>query len=801
MPKVVFTNSFISGQWHVGDNDMYDYYERPEAFKPKAASSHSAEYDMYDYMGNTEKSDGIFSADKDLLNSKDIEKFREFEKTSMQEGCPKYIQVLSFQNSFLEENHIMVNGEIDKAKLRNTFRKAMAALIEREPKFDADNCYWVAAIHTNTDNIHIHCSLLEYHRLEDRVKKYKDGDMISVDAMNKLKSVVANDLIEVNERTKEHTAIERELLLPSLKKLFTNTTAQMIALRKELPPERGWQYNRPKMKKYREQIDRVVNNAIESNDELKAMFEKYTKSLDVLTDFYRDLYGEGVTDQYLCYKANKLDEFYARAGNSLLNALKMIKIPTNESDINQASDTQTTTKEDYTEGYGDYIESDGEYIVEYVEDNIFEAAEGGPITTKYVIGYDREYKEGLDYLYGNKVKDISKDLNKAIVLFENSAKKNNPLASLMLGQIYSKDKSDLSALNYKRAFDGISQIIESKSYNNVGYLYYLIARMYQQGQGCERSDEKSAEYYIRAAQQGVPYAIYAAAECYDKGRGIERNADKANELYNNALLSFEKKCQSDDSDFPSAELQYKIGCMYLKGKGCEIDEDKAIEWLEKSIKNKNDSAEYVLGRLYLRNFTENDSKSARGLELLERQSQKGNADAQYLLGKRYLSERKTSYAGLSYLRKAADEHDHEQAQLALGKYYIENKRLRYAEQYLQKAAQKDNSFAYYQLGRLYNLRSRPDKAMECFHKSSELGNEFAREYLNRYTQRQAERQQRSKRIYRKRHSSVKYQMRSAAAALNHLYSQAEAHLKQLQSEYEYEFEQQLYEENNSRNFD
>lgn len=103
--------------------------------------------------------------------------------------------------------------------------------------------------------------------------------MISVAAMDKLKSTVVNSIIKDNPKVRELQHIERELLLPKLRECYTNTTAQMYNLIGILPKDKGWQYNRPKMKKYQPEIDRVVKNVINSNAQLKEMLLNSENSL------------------------------------------------------------------------------------------------------------------------------------------------------------------------------------------------------------------------------------------------------------------------------------------------------------------------------------------------------------------------------------------------------------------------------------------------------------------------------------------------------------------------------------------
>ena len=338
--KVIFTNSFTY-DWHIGAEDLLAYYARPSAFTNKAAEDKKKDKDLLSYMGNAEKSDGCFNDKTDLFTQTDIDEHRKLEQQSKANGCPKYVSVISFQNDFLEENNLLVNGVANITALKQLTRKAVNTLIRNEKKFDEDNIYWAGAIHTNTDNIHIHLSILERERREDRVKKYRDGDMISVDAMDKMKSSIISSIIKDNPKVIELTRIERELLLPKLSESYTNATAQMYDLIGKLPKDKGWQYNRPKMKKYQPDIDKVVMNVVNSNEHLKSVYDSYEKSIDDLCDYFKEIYGAGRTHKFVKYKDSKLNEFRERAGNALLRELSKMDTDNSDyiqSDIEQASE-------------------------------------------------------------------------------------------------------------------------------------------------------------------------------------------------------------------------------------------------------------------------------------------------------------------------------------------------------------------------------------------------------------------------------------------------------------------------------
>lgn len=317
VPAVVFSLGF-EYDWQIGGYDYLEYMSRPEAFD-KTLHLQDEYKDFLDYMSNSEKSDGLFDNNKNFLNRQDKEQYRKFEEVSRSEGCPKYFGVISFDNSFLEEHGILNNGVLKNTDLKELGRTAINELISKSRKLDATNVYWNAAIHTNTDNIHIHYSICEYHRLENRLKTRRDKDLIEVEAFDALKSKVINKLVG-NEFSKEITELVRTALLPEMSGRLINCSEQLLSLRRTLPPDAS-QYNRKSMERYRTAIDKTTDSVINSDAHLLGIYNSFISRLDEQTEKLKDLYGPGKRNLYLNYKKNKLQDFYSRAGNIILKHL------------------------------------------------------------------------------------------------------------------------------------------------------------------------------------------------------------------------------------------------------------------------------------------------------------------------------------------------------------------------------------------------------------------------------------------------------------------------------------------------
>ena len=347
-PAVIFVNQFVY-DWHIGVMDYSDYINRESAQIPLLKPDDSEnEGDYYGYMSREAAQEyqlenskpeytTIFDAENDFLTKAQLDHYRELEIQSRSEGCPKYIPVMSFDNTFLINNGLMTGGRVDVQRIKDISRKAINALIDNSEKLDAKNTYWTADLHVNTDNIHVHFSLLEYHRLVDRQKvNARDGkDMIELKAFESFKSTVANNII-LDKRTPELTKFKRENLIPEF---ASNVTAskEILDLMKKLPPPKpnvGWQYGRKEIIPFHNDINRCIDKIIASNEKVKEKFVRFKDMLNIMNEQYSAFYGNRIDKTKLTYTENQLNDFYNRAGNSLLKQMhKMYTELNNDSQL------------------------------------------------------------------------------------------------------------------------------------------------------------------------------------------------------------------------------------------------------------------------------------------------------------------------------------------------------------------------------------------------------------------------------------------------------------------------------------
>lgn len=379
------------------------------------------------------------------------------------------------------------------------------------------------------------------------------------------------------------------------------------------------------------------------------------------------------------------------------------------------------------------------------------------------IDWSKNYKLALDYMYRNeqnKSAVIKKDPEKAFEILSVESKSGNILATYDIGKLYdsqmlkSNDGDTLSQQYYSKAFVDFHKLLSivsmsddkrdnwTKSYLNyrIGkmyeyglgvtqdyssaiehyklsenkYAYFALGNIYKYGSGVETDYAKAFDYYMRSlsSKGGMPFASYAVGQAYELGQGVEKDLSSAHNFYAEALTGLEKVFTKNHDD----NISYKIGMMYLNGKGTDIDLECAEKYLLLSADSNNYKAQYMLGKLY-------QSDSKKDLQKAEKVLIKGAENAQdktglceYSLGKLYLSQERYDKAA-SYLERSAAK-DNYYAAYTLGKLYQEqfNDNTQAEKYLLQAADHKDDTMgiAAYRLGKLYLSENNRRKALQYF---------------------------------------------------------------------------------------
>lgn len=143
---------------HSGQFKSYiNYIDRDEA----ARNDNSMKYNLYqDYMGDPDKTSSLFTESCNALNQAEKQQLKELFQTAQDKGSLMWQTVISFDNRWLAENGLYRPEEqmLDEDRLKGIVRGAVGKMLKAEK---LENAVWSAAIHFNTDNIHVHVATVE----------------------------------------------------------------------------------------------------------------------------------------------------------------------------------------------------------------------------------------------------------------------------------------------------------------------------------------------------------------------------------------------------------------------------------------------------------------------------------------------------------------------------------------------------------------------------------------------------------------------------------------------------------------
>ncbi|QDZ88319.1 MobP2 family relaxase [Priestia megaterium] len=319
-PGVVLKTKFVTSD-KKAFQEYVEYVDRDDAKKDQEA--HEKLFSLYqDYMNNPNKTSSLFTERSDQLNEDEKKELKDLFGTAQKNNSIMWQDVITFHNPWLQENGLYDahTHTVDEKKLMEITRQSMKEMLKRE-RLD-QSAIWSAAIHYNTDNIHIHVATVEPHPTRNRGKRKPK----TLDAM---KSKVVSQILERGQEQKEINDLIRKNMVGSKKQdssfKWRNRELKPLFLHiyNHLPEDkRQWQYSYNTLKPLRSSIDTLSEKYIQKYHAKE--FEQFNKKLDQEVEVLRKAYGEGTFDKkrYEHYKQNKTDELYKRMGNAFLSEMR-----------------------------------------------------------------------------------------------------------------------------------------------------------------------------------------------------------------------------------------------------------------------------------------------------------------------------------------------------------------------------------------------------------------------------------------------------------------------------------------------
>ena len=669
----------------------------------------------------------------------------------------------------------------DNLKVWRELVKRQIPNIARNQKIDMTNIKWYAAFHDKKTNPHVHIIVYSTNEREGFLTNH---------GIEKIRSGFANDIYEdeLHNLYAQQTDLrnllkkESEQLMKQLaenisqNKNFDSELIDLVAkLCSQLSESKGkkvYGYLKSDVKKTADEI--FVRLA--DNESIQKMYSLWCE----MEQQKHDVYSSAKV------KFPKLtdNKTFRSVKNMIIHTVLDMESPIVNIDVAEPILFDTDNYDDEISPLFDESEQLAEECTVTIDiaDSVSDS--------KYYLKWSNNYKEACKLIYGKDSK--LEDFQKAEQLLLSESQSGNVLAIYDLGKLYSTEKlgekdEEKSFVYYKEALQGFMQIepdsdfmfpYEPKYEGQImkpvdmhSYVWYRIGKMHCYGLGTEHDHEKAFDWFLKSAQEGnkfaqyslanlyyygngvekdlsqaflryrkssvhgQPYASYIVAQMYSKGEYVSQSEEIAQGFYKDALSGFlelESKDQADDN------LYYKLGSMFKKGLGTDIDMDKAIDYFKRSAEMNNKNGLYEYGKaLSLGEHIPQDIKKA--VQLLEKAIKLENINAKRFLALEYISGEHLEQdieKGLAILTECADSGD-AYACYKLGKIYFKGeivlKDLDKAEKYLLSA--KDNEFTQYALGKLYLQNEKYDiqKAVDCFEKSADtnywLSYQLGRLYL------------------------------------------------------------------------
>ncbi len=217
------------------------------------------------------------------------------------------------------------------------------------------------------------------------------------------------------------------------------------------------------------------------------------------------------------------------------------------------------------------------------------------------------------------------------------------------------------------------------------------SQLVQQFGGKGKPAVGSAEWCLKAAQQGSIDAQFQLGNLYVNGDGVPHDLTEAARWYTHAAQQGHAAAASN------------LGVLYANGWGVGKDDAEAVKWFRKASDAGDDGGRANLGAMYLkgRGVVQSDVEGARWLRAA---AEHGVPEAQYGLGTLFANGRglpRSEAETAKWLQKAADQ-GYAPARLAVGKLHVAgagvSRDYHSAMKYFQQANTPE---AWYQIGLLY----------------------------------------------------------------------------------------------------
>lgn len=298
---------------------------------------------------------GVFSDKQEQMSKKDKLIFSKVLTDAQKKGSILWEDVVSFDNQFLEK-HGLYNSktqELDEKRLQMAARKMMTVLIKEDDLHDAR---WMASIHRNTDNIHIHLATVEQtpsRRIIEVIDKKTGKKTLEPrgkreqKTINKIKTTFGQELMQMDDLFIA-VSRQRDSALNHLKSYLQRERENPVYhpviewLDQHVQPDwyKKVAFNHFSYKKVpqkgRDLIDAIPEQLAEKDPALKEELRNFDRLINHFNEEFIKMYGKK-KDPSGEFKATRKKDLQERLGNAVLKELGRYK-KYSLSDFSQNSD-------------------------------------------------------------------------------------------------------------------------------------------------------------------------------------------------------------------------------------------------------------------------------------------------------------------------------------------------------------------------------------------------------------------------------------------------------------------------------
>ena len=338
------------------------------------------------------------------------------------------------------------------------------------------------------------------------------------------------------------------------------------------------------------------------------------------------------------------------------------------------------------------------------------------------------FKLGSLYLNGN---GVDENVELGLKYINAAIAAGNKFVKITMAGIYSDSNNKL--YNMDKAIELYKDCAENDSDS---FSMFRLGSIYFNGNGVEKNTVLGLQYLNHAAKSGNKYAKITLAGIYSNGDNEFYDMAKAIRLY--------KDCAENENE-PDPFSMYRLGAIYLKGKGVEKDIELGLHYLNNAIAGGNSFAKVTLANFYA-DSTHDMYDIAKAIQLYKdcaENEDEPDPFSMYKLGSIYIKGNgveKNIELGLHYLNNAIDG-GNSFAKVTLADFYADSTHSRYnitkAIQLYKDCIKNDSdSYSMSRLGSIYLFGHGVDKdealGLKYLNDAVANGNEHAKKTIEFY---------------------------------------------------------------------